>query len=166
MRALAAFSVLVLVAACQAPPTEMTEAEKADIAAEVDSLTNEMWEAWKIFDWDRGLAFIEDAPETTWRSTVQTMYSVAEMKEVWETALAGFGRQDVNFTDSRTIVLTPEIVWTLREANYVLFDTAGAEVNTGQFAETAVWVKRSGEWKVLLAHDSNPDPAVEVVEQG
>jgi hypothetical protein len=38
MRTLAAFAVLLLVAACQAPPTEMTEAERAQIEAEVLSM--------------------------------------------------------------------------------------------------------------------------------
>ena len=166
MRTLATFPVMVLVAACQAPPPEMSEAEMARIAAEVDSLTVEWWEAWETFDWDRGFAFVEDAPETTWTGAVQTVYSVAEMREVWPPAMAGLARQDLEFTNSRTVVLTPEIVWTLREGNYVVTDTSGVEVAAGQFTETALWVKRSGEWKVLLGHDDDTTPPVEVVDQG
>jgi hypothetical protein len=164
--AIVAVLALLFIATEQTAPPEMSEAEIAQIAAEVDSLTNEWWEAWETFDWDRGLAFIEDAPETTWTGAGQTVYSVGEMREVWPPAMAGLGRQDLAFTNSRTIVLTPEIVWTLREGDYVLFDTAGAEVATGQFNETAVWVKRGGEWKVLLGHDDDTTPPVDVVEQG
>ena len=150
------------------PPasTEMTEAERAQIQAEVDSLTAEWWKAWEVFDWNRGLSFVEDAPETTWTGAVQTVYSIAEMREVWPSAMAGLGRQDLDFTNARTVVLAPDIVWTLREGNYVLMDTAGAVVSEGQFNETAVWVKRSGEWKILLGHDDDTTVPGEASEEG
>lgn len=137
------------------PSAEMTEAERAEIEAEVDSLTTEWWDAWETFDWERGFSFIEDAPETTWTGVVRSMYSLAEMREVWPPAMAGLGRQDLEFTNARTIVLTPDIVWTLREGNYTVLDTAGAVVSEGQFNETAVWVKRGEEWKILLGHDDD-----------
>jgi hypothetical protein len=72
--------------------------------------------------------------------------------------MAGLLRQDLEFTNSRTIVLAPDIVWTLREGNSSVFDTAGIVVSEGQFIETAVWVKRRGEWKVLLGHDDDSTP--------
>jgi hypothetical protein len=165
--ALMALGVLFFFNTAQSPTgLEMTEAEKRRIQAEVDSLTNEWWEAWKNFDWDRGLSFVEEAPETTWTGAGQTVYSVAEMREVWPPTMAGLARQDLEFTNARTVVLAPEIVWTLREGDYVLFDTAGVEVAAGQFNETAVWVKRQGEWKVLLGHDDDTTPTAEVVDQG
>ncbi len=40
-------------------------------------------------------------------------------------AMAGLARQDLDFTNSRTVVLTPEIVWTFREGDYVVVDAAG-----------------------------------------
>jgi len=145
---------------------EMTEAEIVQIKAEVDSITDEWWEAWQAFDWDRGLSFIADAPETTWTGAGPTLYSVAEMREAWPSANAGFGRQDLEFTNGRTIVLAPDIVWTLREGNYVLTDTAGVEVARGQFNETAVWVRREGEWRVLLGHDDDTTPPGGPGEEG
>jgi hypothetical protein len=147
-------------------PPEMTETERSQIKAEVDSLTTEWWEAWETFDWDRGFSFIEDAPETTWTGAVRTVYSLAEMREVWPPAMAGLGRQDLEFTNSRTVVLGPDIVWTLREGDYVLMDTAGAVVAEGQFNETAVWVKRGGEWKLLLGHDDDTTLSDEAPEEG
>jgi hypothetical protein len=156
---LAGLAAWFLVATTEtAPPTEMTAEEEAAIVAEIDSLTVEWWEAWKTFDWDRGLAFIEDGPQTTWTGAVQTVSSVQEMREVWIPAMAGFQRQDFEFTNSRTIVLAPDIVWTLREGNGSLFDTDGNLVSENQFIETAVWVKRGGEWKLLLGHDDDSTP--------
>ena len=158
MRTFAAFAVCSLFVSCQAPPTEMTEAQREAIVAEIDSLTAEWWEAWETFDWDRGLSFIADEPETTWTGAVRTLYSVHEMREVWSEAMAGLQRQELDFTNSRTVVLAPDIVWTLREGDSRIIDTTGAVVSEGQFIETAVWVKRDGEWKILLGHDDDSTP--------
>jgi hypothetical protein len=159
MRIFGAVLILILLAGCQAPPPgEMTPEQEAAIIAEIDSLTVEWWNAWETFDWDRGLSFIEDGPQTTWAGAGKTVYSVAEMREAWMPAMAGFQRQELEVTNSRTIVLAPDIVWTLREGNSSLFDTAGTVVSEGQFIETAVWVKRQGEWKVLLGHDDDSTP--------
>jgi hypothetical protein len=46
MRSLSAFSVLLLVAACQAPPAEMTEAEVAQIEAEVTEWSEAWMDGW------------------------------------------------------------------------------------------------------------------------
>ena len=153
--ALPAFALTVL-AACQPVATELTEEQKAEIAAMVDSLTNEWWSAWGVFDVDKGASFIYDGPGMTWASdSYRTLYSVAEAKEAWETNLVGMQRQDLEVTNSRTVVLAEDIVWTLREFNYVVVDTSGTSVAEGQFKETAVWVKRNGDWKVMLGIDND-----------
>jgi len=48
MRTLAAVSVLLLVAACQAPPAEMTETEVAQIEAEVMELADTWLDTWRV----------------------------------------------------------------------------------------------------------------------
>ena len=149
-----------------APPPELTDAEKDQIAAEIDALTVEWWDAWKTFDWERGFSFLLDGPETTWTGAGPTLYSVAEMREIWPQSMAGLARQDLDFTNSRTVVLAPDIVWTLREGDYTLVDTAGAVVGEGQFNETAVWVKRGGEWKVMLGHDDDTTPPKQASQEG
>ena len=60
--------------------------------------------------------------------------------------------------NARTIVLAPDLVWTLREANYSVTDDSGAVVSEGQFMETAVWAKRDGRWKILIGHDDECTP--------
>lgn len=152
---ISAFTLTVL-AACQPATTELTEEQKAVIAAEVDSLTNEWWDAWRVLDVDRGASFMYDGPGMTWASDgYRTLYSVAEAKEVWEPSLAGLQRQEMELTNARTVVLAPDIVWTLREFDYAVVDTAGNTVAEGQFKETAVWVKRDGEWEVMLGNDND-----------
>ncbi len=156
--ALAVLSSVVL-SACQPATIELTDQQKAEIAAAVDSLTNEWWAAWEDFDLERGLSFIDDGPDMTWAADhYQTVYSIAEAREVWGPSTVGFERQDFEITNARTVVLGPDVVWTLRELNFTLVDTTGAVAAQGLFEETAVWVKRNGEWKILLGHDDDATP--------
>jgi len=140
-------------------PTEMTAVQKDSIAAEIDSLTAEWWRAWEVFDLERGLSFVHDAPETTWvGGGAETLSSLEEIREAWAHQVSGLARQELEFTNQKTIVLAPDVVWTLREMAYTVVDTAGEVVGEGQFIETAVWVKRGGEWKILMGHDDDTTP--------
>jgi hypothetical protein len=63
-------------------------------------------------------------------------------------------RQDNTRVEWRTIVLAPNVAYTIRINDVVQVDIAG---NTGpdvRYAETLVWVKRDGQWKVLIGHGS------------
>ncbi len=50
MRRLAAVALLTIPAACQAPPTEMTEAEIAQIEAEVMATSDRLIDSWNAYD--------------------------------------------------------------------------------------------------------------------
>ena len=58
MRTLVAFSVLVLVAGCQIPPPEMTEAEIAQIEAEVMEFAEAWLNVWEQNDCEAGAVFL------------------------------------------------------------------------------------------------------------
>ena len=145
----------LVVAACRPAAVELTEEQKATIAAEVDSLTAEWWTAWEALDVERGVSFLYEGPGFIWTGAGPTIYSVAEAREVWPTMVTGLERQNLEFTNARTIVLASDIVWTLREMNWAAVGAAGAVVAEGQSIETAVWVKRNGEWKVMIGHDND-----------
>lgn len=147
--------LLLMAVACQPAQPTLTDDQTAAIAAEVDALTSEWWVAWERVDLERGLSFLSDGPGMTWAvEGAPTVYSVAEAREQWGPMLAGLERQELEFTNARTVVLAPDVVWTLRELRYSAVDTTGAVVAEGRSTETAVWVKRDGEWKLLLGHDS------------
>jgi hypothetical protein len=154
--ALAAVS-LAFLAACQPATTELTEEQKAEIAAEVDSIMNEWWAAYSTdFDYDRGMSFFSDEPETAWANDGEVYYTLSVIDETFRPFFADLQRQDVTPIDSRTIVLTSDVVYTIRHNTVVVVDTAGNAGPEIRFAETIVWVKRNGEWKVLLGHGSTP----------
>jgi hypothetical protein len=143
------------------PQPTLTPAQEAAIVAEIDSLTAEWWDAWEAMDWTRGLSFLAEDPRLTWTGVLQTVYSVEEMRELWMPMMEGLARQELDFTNARTVVLSPEIVWTLREGDSRIFDASGTLVSEGQFIETAVWVRQSGEWKLLLGHDNDVTPVAQ-----
>jgi len=140
---------------CDPPASEFTDAMKAEIAAEVDATALEWWDAWRAVDYDRGMTYFEDAPEAAWTWDEGNLYTVAGMNAEWEGAWgADWERQQIDFTDSRTIVLAPDIAYTIRQFTAVVTDTSGAMLPQTSGVETLVWVKRNGEWKVLLGHES------------
>jgi len=151
---------LALLSACQPATTELTEEQKAEIAAEVDSVASDWWSAWSVVDFDRGMSFYADAPETAWAGDGEVHYSIANIDSHYRPFFAGLQRQDVNVTGSRTIVLAPDIVYTIRSTAIVAVDTAGAPAPETRFVETIVWVKRNNQWKVLLGHGSTPSESM------
>jgi len=147
---------LALLAACSASvEVTLTDDEKAAVAAEVDSVCDQIWyPIWEALDFDRGMAMYLDDPETAWVWESSVIYTRAGIDEAFRPGIEGPQRQEFNFPESRTIVLAPDVVYTIRAGSYFVIDEAGEAGPEVPFAETTVWVKRDGEWKVQLGHGS------------
>ena len=145
-----------LLAACSASiEVTLTDEEKAAIAAEVDSICDQVWyPIWEALDLDRGLSMIVDAPETAWVWENSVIYTRAGIDEAFRPGIAGLQRQQFKFPESHTVVLAPDVVYTIRAGSYFVVDETGENGPDVPFAETTVWVKRNGEWKVLQGHGS------------
>ncbi len=155
--AIAAAAVVLL--ACQTMTTQLTDAQKAVIAAEVDSICDRVWyPAWEAIEFDRALSLIVDEPETAWVYDGRGIYTRAGIDEAFRPGAALAQSQNFNWINSRTVVLARDVAYTIREGTYVATDTAGNVTPQTLFAETTVWVKRNGEWKVLQGHGSVPGP--------
>lgn len=140
---------------CQPAPVELTESMKAEIAAEVDAAAAAWWQAWSDVDYDRGMTYFEDAPEAAWTWDEGTLYTVAGMNARWAGEWGTtWQHQQIDFTDSHTIVLTADIAYTIRQYDATVTDTSGVQLPQAKGVETIVWVKRNGQWKVLLGHES------------
>jgi ketosteroid isomerase-like protein len=153
-RALAVF-LPFLIAGCQPAPAELNDSTRAEIAAEVEAAATAWWDAWRAVDYDRGMSFFEDVPEAAWTWDGGTLYTVAGMNAQWAGEWgADWQQQQIDFTDSRTVVLAPDIAYTIRQFDAVVTDTSGAVLPKVSGVETLVWVKRGGQWKVLLGHEA------------
>ena len=160
MRGTPALLLIGLAVACQSTATQSTQlsnAQRAVIAAEVDSVCDGLWyPAWEAVDFERALTFIVDDPETAWVYEGQVIYTRAGIEEAFRPGAALAQSQEFNWTNSRTVVLAPDVAFTIREGSFVVTDTLGNVSPETPFAETTVWVKRGGEWKVLQGHGSTP----------
>ncbi len=155
-RLVLAAACFVLLTACSASiEVTLTDEEKTAIAAEVDSICDQVWyPTWEALDFDRGLSMIVDAPETAWVWENSVIYTRGGIDEAFRPGIAGLQRQQFKFLESRTVVLAPDVVYTIRAGSYFVVDEAGEAGPDVPFAETTVWVKRNGEWKVLQGHGS------------
>jgi ketosteroid isomerase-like protein len=154
MRRLMLPLLVFAIVACQPATTELTEAQKAAIAAEVDAVAADWWAAWAAAEFDRGMSFIDAGPDAAWTWDEGTVYTRAEMDRTWRPDFAQTERQDLTFGDARTIVLAPDIAYTIRAVTGVATYTTGNTRPPLSTIETVVWIKRDGEWKVLAGHES------------
>ena len=159
MRTLFCLIGLMLIYACQAPPPEAPRQEmtNAEIEAEVNQVLDEWWAVWSAGeDFDRFMTFFADDPEVLWIADAVPTFGKAAIDANFRPSMADFQRQDNTRVEWRTIVISPDVVYTVRINDVVQTRLDGTIGLTGRYAETLVWVKRGGEWKVLIGHGSAP----------
>lgn len=145
----------MVLASCQGGTPTVPDAALTAMKAEVDAAAAAWWDAWAAVDYERGMAFFQDGAEATWTGDEGSLYRVAQMDSAWAGVWgAGWAKQQIDFTDSRTIILAPDVAYTIRHYDATVTDTAGNVLPTTSAVETLVWVKRDGDWKVLLGHES------------
>jgi ketosteroid isomerase-like protein len=148
----------IAIVACQPSPTELTDEQRAAIRDTVDALMVDFWDAVRHADFDRGLTFFHDAPETALAYEGRTDYTLATLDSVYRPGYAATRSQERTIADSRTTVLAPDVVYVMQRGILSATDTAGTTYPATPFAFTVVWVRRNGEWKVLLGHQSDGLP--------
>ena len=153
----AAFA-LVVSAACQPAPTEMTEQEISEVAAQVNAINDGFWNAWRDADIERGVSYYYDSPEFTFAIEGELLVGFSEVQEVTRSTYANIASQSITVAESYTTVLSPDLVYLVDRASYAVTDTDGVTGPDTQFVFTALWRNTDGEWKVHHAHLSNPPP--------
>jgi len=162
MRRLAlAVPALAFLAACQPAPTDLTEEQKAEIAAEVNAINIEFFDAWRQADFDRGMSYYYDSPEFAFAYEGEVHYGYAEVEARFRPGMANVASQDITMTSSETMVLAPDVVCTMEAGTYSTTDTDGVTGPDGEFAVTSVWVRSNGEWKIHIGHESFQPPETE-----
>jgi ketosteroid isomerase-like protein len=147
--------LLLAVAACQPRTAALTDQRKAEIAAEVNALNAQYWDAWRAADWDRGVAYYVDSPDFVWAAGGTVYFGVNVLQES-RPRFNSVASQTFTFQDSRTIVMAPDAVTVTALGTWAQTDTAGVTGPAREFAWTAVWMLRNGEWKMHLVHMSYP----------
>jgi ketosteroid isomerase-like protein len=146
---------LLLVVACRSGSADLTEQRKAEIVAELNALDAGYWDAWRAADWDRGMAYYDDSPDFVWAAGGAVYFGLSALKEA-RPGFANVARQTFTFRSSRTVVMAPDVASTTALGTWAQTDTAGVTGPSREFAWTAIWMRRAGQWKMHLVHMSYP----------
>jgi hypothetical protein len=112
-------------------------------------------------DVDRGMAYYYDSPELVFGMDGQVLWGWAEGMEMSQSFAATSSGQVMNFTESRSTVLSADVVHATDQGTRAVIDTAGVTEPELPFAFTALWALRDGEWKIHAAHGSHTLPAAQ-----
>jgi hypothetical protein len=107
------------------------------------------------------MAYYYDSPELVFGMDGQVLWGWAEGMEMSQSFAATASGQVMNFTESRSTVLSADVVHVTDQGTRAVIDTAGVTGPELQFAFTALWVLRDGEWKIHAAHGSHTLPAAQ-----
>ncbi len=121
----------------------------------------ELWDAWREVDVDRGFAYYHDSPDFVFAVEGQLIRGFAALYEIAEAAHAGQASQVITVVESHTTVLAADVVHVMQSATGATTDSAGVIGTETAFVFSAIWMRRDGEWKMLLARESFPAPAPE-----
>ena len=149
--------MLAATAGCQPAMTDLTDERRAEIVDEVSARDAAYWDAWRAADWDRGMEFYVDAPDFVWAAGGAVTFGLDAL-EALRPRFASVASQMYAFADSRVIVMAPNMASVTAMGAWSQTDTAGVTTPQRDFAWTAIWVLRDGEWKMQLVHMSYPAP--------
>jgi len=147
--------LLLLFAACRPGADVLTDQRKAEITTEVNALNAEYWDAWRAADWDRGMAYYVDSPDFVWAAGGAVYFGLSALQDA-KPGFASVASQTFTFRTSNTIVMAPDAATVTALGTWSQTDTAGVTGPSREFAWTAVWLLRDGEWKMHLVHMSFP----------
>ena len=161
MRFLAVVAAASLAAACQPAPAELTDAERSAIVEEITAVLDSFWDSWRAADYDRGMSFYLDSPETAFTSQGVTIVGFATIDETFRPVFVNISRQDMDLDETHITVLSRDAVHVTESGSYTQFDVEGAEIRTAPFSFSTTWVSRNGEWKIVTCHQSERQPLTE-----
>jgi len=151
VRLLAAVVVLLLVPACQAPPSEMTEVEKEAVVAEVEAWAAEFEEAWEALDLERALALDVQTPEHIWVGGGVITRGFDAFSENGRIYYSSIEAVDWIPSDRHFSVLSRDAA-VISDVGKVVVTNSEGVTSESDYTYTYVLVRRDGEWKMLLGH--------------
>ena len=153
MRKLAAFAILLLVAACQAPPTGMTEAEIAQIEAEVTQRVGD----WMV-DWSQNDCQVIDEyahPELTAMLYSGEVLDRAEWKEACGPVVENRESWTTDWHEVTVRVLSPDAAVFLVNYGYTIKFTSGVHRTWPRASQGGLVERTTDGWAITLLGSSS-----------
>jgi uncharacterized protein (TIGR02246 family) len=143
-----------IVAACQPASVALTDADKSAVVEELAPVLEASWEAWRAVDYDSGMSFYLDSPETVFTSQGATIRGFAAINEAFRPAFANIEQQEIDLTETHITVLSVDAVHVTESGMYAQFDGTDVELRRAPFSFSATWVRNDGEWRIITCHQS------------
>jgi len=135
MKKLIAVAGLVLLVGCQAPPADMTEAEIAQIEAEVMEASDYLIDGWNAHDAETFLTMFHPTKVShAWGGRVWTNHS--ELSEEWVSVMETTDSVKISWTDRNVRVLTDQTAMFQGSTELTIYYTDGRIV---RYPGTAHW---------------------------
>lgn len=142
-----ALALLFLVAACQSPPPEMTDAEMAQIEAEVVGVAEQFMTG--LNNLDPGVAAaLYDHSSMHGNDGAAYFATYDEWVAHNEEFFARFEDLNGGWTDTRVDVLAPDVALVVGQNEMAVTQVTGARTNIHGYI-TLVMRKTDGAWKVI-----------------
>lgn len=148
-----------LIAACNPSPATLTDSERAAITDSVSVVLDAFWNAWRQADYEAGMSYYLNSPQTIFTGSGVTLHGYDAMFEAFQPAFVGIAQQRMDIDDTNMIVLSPDAVHVSQSGVYSQTDTAGVSGPDIPFSFSTTWVLRDGEWKIITCHQSDRRPA-------
>ena len=160
MRTLAAIAVLMFVNACQGPPpAAMTEAELAQIQADVMSWADQWIESSRSLDVDGVMALL-DPDETRYAMNASFYSGRDECRGALEALYRGWETFDSSWSGRSVEALGPEVAFLIGQVRGPLTLADGTE-GINQVRLAFLLKKRADGWRATYTHGSGaftPNP--------
>lgn len=148
---IAGAALLVLFLGCQSQAPTFTDAERAAVVAEIKAVRDAYFDAATSLDanaiasfWDPDLLHVSNA-------SIMPL-TREELAEAWRP----LSHIEMHVTSDRVVALTKDSGYTLSTASYVVYDSAGAAVDSNDWAGTHIWIRTDEGWKVHAVHEGRP----------
>jgi hypothetical protein len=162
MRTFIAFSVLLLISACQtAPPPEMTEADRQAVAAEVHQACMDWFASWGQNDLEGAMApFAEDlaayfvSDPALFMNNLDLLPTAARVRGVFGPALEARSATKMTLGNEFVAVIDRDHAVQVFDARWSVTDLEGVTTPDYPLTGTVVWVREGGVWKILHYHQT------------
>ncbi len=146
-----ALAATVVLFGCQPQTPTFTEAEEAAVEAEIRAARDAYFDAATNLDAEAMVAFWDEDFIHVSNDVILPL-TLEALTEAWKP----LSHIEMDITSDRVVALSNDAGYTLFTASYVVFDTAGVDVGSSDWAGTHIWVRSDEGWKVQAVHEGRP----------
>jgi hypothetical protein len=135
----------------------LTDEQKTALTDTVSAVHEEMMQRWLATDFDSVMPYFLNSPEVGWAWSGGVRYGYDDIAALFRPILDSFESANFAVGDRRVDVLARDAACVREYGAYSTTYTTGMTRLRDPFVMTTIWVRRSGEWKVLHIHEASTE---------